>query len=464
MTAGSVFVAIRGTSRDGHQFLQEVCAKNPAAVVVEDVAAVPKDFLGDVIAVVSTRAALMQLAAAYYGEPSRGLLCVGVTGTNGKTSTSLLLEKILTDAGLLTGVLGTIDHHLGNRKWEASLTTPDPMTLQGRLREFADLGARAVAFEVSSHALVQARADAIQFDAAIFTNLTRDHLDYHHTMDAYFAAKMRLFTELLERSNKKNVFAIVNTDDEWGKKVVPATRARLVTFGQSGQDFSFQVSKTDFSGTEFKLVLKAAGRTMRGFIPLVGIHNIYNAVGALAAAVSVGIPLDLVMASLERFAGVPGRLQRVLNDKGKNVFVDYAHTPDALEKVLGSLDAIRLAARTGGRIFTVFGCGGDRDTGKRPLMMKAALKGSDIVILTSDNPRTEDPQKIISDCLQGAAANDRSRLQVEVDRKSAIALALSQAHPGDVILIAGKGHEDYQILGTQKIPFSDVQVAWELLQ
>ena len=459
---GGAFVAVRGTSVDGHQFLPAACLRKPALVVVEDLRFVPNDFEGDVVQVSSSRRALMELASAYFENPSERLLCFGVTGTNGKTSTSLMIEKIMNDAGNPTGVMGTIDHHLGRRKWESSLTTPDPLVLQGRLREFLNLGARAVAFEVSSHALAQSRADSIEFDVAVFTNLTRDHLDYHQTMEAYFAAKNRLFSELLANSPKKAVFAVVNTDDEWGRKVRPPLRVQTVTYGQCGQDFSFQVDQSDFSGTHF--TLQALDRVTRVFFPLVGLHNVYNAVGALAATTSVGVALEQGMSSLREFTGVPGRLERVPNHQGKNVFVDYAHTPDALEKVLAALHSVRSHKTDSTRIFTVFGCGGDRDAGKRPLMMRVAIEQSDVVVLTSDNPRTEDPQKIIADCLNGCPSKDRGRCFVEPDRKSAIALAFSQAHSGDVILIAGKGHEDYQILGTQKIPFSDVQVAKELLK
>jgi len=463
VTKGSVYVAIRGHHRDGHDFLREVCEKAPAAVVVEDLAKVPADFNGAVVHVENSRTALDHLAAQYWGHPADRLFCVGVTGTNGKTSTTYMVEKILTRFGWKTGVLGTINHHLGSHVWPSQLTTPDPLVLQKRLAEFCSLGAEAVAFEVSSHALDQARVDHLPFDVAVFTNLTRDHLDYHGTMEKYFSAKARLFNQVLAQSKKSQTYAIVNGDDSWGRRIEASGKARLWTYGQGEADLKFAIHSQSFSGTVFDL------KTPRGseqvVLPLPGLHNVYNATAAIGVGLAAGASLQTCIEALNEFEGVPGRLQRIKNNLGLHVFVDYAHTDDALRVVLRALNDVRRASREAGRIITVFGCGGDRDRGKRPLMAQAAVEGSDLVFVTSDNPRTEDPGRIIKDSTDGLAADLLGhQVFVEVDRRLAIGRALQSAKVGDVILIAGKGHEDYQIIGSERRPFSDVEVVKEWLQ
>ncbi len=460
---GYVYVAIRGHNQDGHEFLAQVCEQGAIGVIVEDRKNVPKDFSGAVVVVPSTRVALDELAAHFYGRPADSMFCVGVTGTNGKTSTTYMIEAVLNLFGWQTGVLGTINHHFGTHTWDSQLTTPDPLTLHKRLSEFRALGGQAVAFEVSSHALAQSRVDDLPFDAAVFTNLTRDHLDYHKTMEEYFTAKERLFREVLSRSRKSQVWAIINADDPASKRLLITDRARVWTYGSGTADLKFIVRQQDFSGTTFTL------KTPRGEgefkLPLPGIHNVYNATAAIAVGLAAGASLATCQKAMAQFSGVPGRLERVPNKNGIHVFVDYAHSDDALKVVLAALNEVRRSAQLENRIITVFGCGGDRDKGKRPLMAEAAAAGSDLVFVTSDNPRTEEPMNIIRDAIAGFNPVELNQtVFAEVDRRQAIARALQSAEVGDVILIAGKGHENYQIVGTEKRSFSDVEVVKEWLQ
>jgi UDP-N-acetylmuramoyl-L-alanyl-D-glutamate--2,6-diaminopimelate ligase len=455
----SVFVAIPGHVSDGHQFLPAVCLREPLAVVVERNDLVPADYKGVVVVVKNSRQALDLLASTWNGDPSQKLFLFGVTGTNGKTSCTYLFEHIFNSVGLLTGVIGTINHHIGETTWAAETTTPDPLLLQKRLSEMKALGAKTVAMEISSHALDQRRADSVHFNVVLFTNLTRDHLDYHKDMKHYFFAKQRLFTDFLHRSIKIPQFAIINTDDSYGRRLRIAGAAGLWTYGQSkSADFSFRLLSGDFSATQFHLRTPFGDQDVS--IPLCGLHNIYNAVGVMAAAASLGVPLSYSIRALQTFTGVPGRLQRVNNGRGIHVFIDYAHSPDALENVLSSLQRVRQQGNIQNRIFTVFGCGGDRDKGKRPQMAQIAEKNSDVVIVTSDNPRSEDPMAIIADILHGF---HDAKPYIEVDRRKAIQMALEHARSGDVVVIAGKGHEDYQIIGQEKIHFSDLETAQEIL-
>ena len=457
---GALFVAVRGGSADGHDHLPDAIARGAVAVVVEDRSRVPTEFRGSVIVIVVARArvALDRLAAAFFGDPAGQLRLVGVTGTNGKTTVVYMIELILTEAGWPTGVLGTIDHHLGARRWPSGLTTPDPVTLQGRLREFVDQGARAAAFEISSHALDQARADSLPLDVGVFTNLSRDHLDYHPDMDAYFAAKEGLFTRLLGR--RPGGVAILNHDDPRVRGVQVAPGVRRVFFGESAPDAPIQIGDETLDRTRFKL--RVDGEWLEATLPTPGRHNVHNAAAAILSAVALGIAPARAAAAMAGFTGAPGRLERVADPRGRYVFVDYAHTDDALRSVLASLARVRDQRHAGARIITVFGCGGDRDRGKRPLMARAATDGSEVVILTSDNPRFEDPERILDDVAAGVPADWRGELHREVDRARALALALQCANEGDVILVAGKGHEDYQITGDERRPFSDQAVLADL--
>lgn len=462
VTPGQVFFAVRGTNRDSHDYLPQVCRQGAIGVVVEDASLIPPNYAGAVLVVPNSREAVVRLASRYYNFPADQLFCVGVTGTNGKTSTTYMIESVLNRFGLPTGVLGTINHHFQDKVWGSELTTPDPITLQKRLHEFVALGAKAAAFEVSSHAIDQGRAAGLPWSTVVFTNLTRDHLDYHKSMENYFLAKEKLFREMPLAQKNHPVTAIININDEWGRRIQVAPNVKVWTYGESQADFQFQVLDTQFSGTRFRL------NTPRGEVEVTmampGRHNVYNAVAAMAVGMSAGASLDMCVAGVQNFMGVPGRLQKVATAKEIHVFVDYAHTDDALRTVLTILQGIRQSAKARNKIITVFGCGGDRDKGKRPLMAKAAIELSDYVYVTSDNPRTEDPMSIIQDIVS-ELPNEilKSKVIIEVDRREAIGKAIRAAHATDVVLIAGKGHEDYQIIGDKKTDFSDVQVAEEFL-
>ncbi|MBX3032560.1 MAG: UDP-N-acetylmuramoyl-L-alanyl-D-glutamate--2,6-diaminopimelate ligase [Bdellovibrionaceae bacterium] len=459
---GGVFVAIAGGKADGHDFLRQAVDRGAAALVVADVSKVPADFQGFVLQVEQTRAMLDVLASRFYHQPAQEMFCVGITGTNGKTSTAYLVEAILNAGGMPCGVIGTVNHHLKERVWPSEMTTPDPVFLQRRLREFRDAGAAAVSMEISSHALDQRRADSVPFNTVVFTNLTRDHLDYHADMEDYFQAKQRLFLDLLWKTSKRPCRAIVNVDDAWGRRLRIADPARLWTYGRGDADFSFRITRLEMTRAVFEL--KTPQGTATVDLPMGGEHNVQNAVAAIAVGLSAGIGLAACAQALSAFPGVPGRLQSVPNNRGLAVFVDYAHSPDALENVLSALRKVREQSGSNGRLWTVFGCGGDRDKGKRPEMARLAVQLSDEVVVTSDNPRTEDPQRIIQDILQGTGGADARHLHTIVDRRDAILFALENARSGDAVLIAGKGHEDYQIIGTEKTPFSDFDVAREFFQ
>ncbi len=477
LVADCVFVAVQGSKVDGHEFLTAAAKAGALGLVVQDLTRVPVDFKGAVVHVANSRLALNKLSAQYFKHASRELFCAGVTGTNGKTTLTHMIEAILNFAAKPSGVIGTIDHHLttpqGVHQWKTDLTTPGPVEFQKRLREFKALGAAALAMEVSNVGLLQNRADEVEFDVAIFTNLTRDHLDIHPDMEDYFATKRRLFHELLMASNKPQPTAVINGDDEYGRRLLKEMRtrsssARAITVWSYGREdlgtheLSFRILSQGFFGTRF--LLQSPGGVQEFEILMPGLHNVYNVVGAIGAALIAGVSLQTCAEALKKLTGVKGRLEAVPNSRGLYIFVDYAHTDDALVTVLHYLGRIRDEAGLKNKLITVFGCGGDRDKGKRPLMMKAAARGSELVVVTSDNPRTENPEAIIKDALAGADPRDLgTRVFAVVDRREGIRKALALANQEDVVVIAGKGHEDYQIIGTVKQPFSDVEVVKEIL-
>lgn len=492
---GSVFVAVRGGKSDGHRFLKDALHAGARVLLVEaEDGARAHDLFRQELGVErldpraayayskSTRRALSVLAAAYFDYPSRELFTAAVTGTNGKTTSTHMIEHVLQGIGIPTGVIGTIDHHLGEKVWATSMTTPDSVELQSRLREFVAAGAKAVSLEASSHALDQRRLDAVDFDFAAFSNLTRDHLDYHQAMESYFLAKYRLFDDLLRISAKKTKIALFHLDDSWCarayqdlSKAVFEDRARIAVLGfgtDHKSDLRYEILDQGFWGVRFRLWDAAfAGQTKSPKqldlkIKMPGRHNVQNAIVAYAAGMAAGGRAEIVVRTLGDLLGVKGRLERVPNGHDLNVFVDYAHTDDALRSILAMLDGIRREHVTPAkpRIITVFGCGGDRDRGKRPLMMRAALDGSDDVILTSDNPRLEDPERILDDAMAAVSTSEHIKVRRYVDRRTAIAKAIEIARPGDVVLIAGKGHETTQQIGEVKYPFSDAQVAKEILE
>lgn len=457
VTAGSLFVAVKGLESDGHTFIEKAVASGASAVVVDrgwnGTTSVP------VIEADDSRAALSYLTAAFCGFPSKKLKVVGITGTNGKTSTTYMLESIFREAGLVPGVIGTVNYRWNDTVIAAPNTTPESADLQKIFGRMVSDGVNAVAMEVSSHGLSLGRADDIAFDGAVFTNLTRDHLDYHKTFEEYFAAKKKLFT-LVERGGKKNRFAVVNADDPYGQELLRESSGYAYPFSGFGYDpqSAYHVDKGSvvnlISGVSYHLT---HGTThLNVSLPLAGMFHVYNSLAAFCAAHSLGIADDVILRGLSRCTNVPGRFDTVHSRLGFSVVVDYAHTNDAIEKLLGSVRG--LSPR---KIITVFGCGGDRDKTKRPLMGQAACSLSDEVIVTSDNPRTESPEKIIDDILAGISSY--KNFIVEVDREKAIERAVTGAKPGDIVVLAGKGHEDYQIIGKTKHHFDDREIARKLI-
>jgi len=403
------------------------------------------------IRVEDPRLALSAAAAVLYGHPSLQLQTAAITGTNGKTTVSFLLKHLLDVAERPCGLIGTVRYVVGPRELPASRTTPEADEVQRLLREMRDVNCRAAVMETSSHALEQDRVRHVEFDAAIFTNLTQDHLDYHQTMEAYFAAKQRLFEQLAAQPHKRGT-AVINIDDRYGRRLLDicGQRVKTLTFGQSSNAmFRAADLRTDLQGTQFSL--HAGGRSFLVRLPLYGPFNVYNALAALAAMQALGHDVRKSVDALKDAPQVPGRLEMVPGTKVFRVFVDYAHTPDALENVLRTLRTLEPA-----RLITVFGCGGDRDRAKRGPMGRAAEESSDWCIVTSDNPRREDPEAICSEITSALRGKNHETI---TDRRAAIRRAVAMAGPGDIVLIAGKGHEDYQEFADRKIPFDDVAEA-----
>lgn len=447
-TTGSLFFALPGQKSDGAEFVGQAVANGAVAVV----ASAPVPNAGcPTVQVSDARAAMAGIAAAFHEHPDRSLKCAGITGTNGKTTTAFLIRHILDSSALPCGLIGTVKHVVGGEEIPAPRTTPESVDLQEMLATMRERGCRAVAMEVSSHALVQHRVRGMEFDAAVFTNLTQDHLDFHGTMEKYFEAKALLFEALASQKHKKGR-AIVNIDDRAGRLLADqfAKRTRVLTFGRGvGADFRASAIRFDSSGTTFQLDARKKSFLVR--MPLIGLFNIYNAVGAIAAASACGVELRSAIAALAHAPQVPGRLERVAAKRNFQVYVDYAHTDDALRNVLRTLRELKPA-----RLITVFGCGGDRDRAKRPLMASAAEEFSDWSVLTSDNPRGEDPEEILRDIESGMHGTRHEKI---TDRETAIRQAIQLAQAGDIVLIAGKGHENYQEFADRRIPFDDAAVA-----
>ncbi|MFQ5413670.1 MAG: UDP-N-acetylmuramoyl-L-alanyl-D-glutamate--2,6-diaminopimelate ligase [Phycisphaerae bacterium] len=477
---GVCFVAVRGIAHDGHEFLRAAVNAGAAAVVVDQSAwdqVHPSRYAGvAAVCVQDSREALAKLAAAWYGLRGAGdaasMRLVGITGTNGKTTTAWLLRSILRAAGRRVALLGTIEYDLISARLPAPMTTPAPVALCRHLKTAADAGADDAVLEVSSHALAQRRCDGLEFSVGVFTNLSGDHLDYHRDVDAYAAAKRRLFDGL-----SAGATAVVNLDDPNGTQMVSGCNARSLTYAvdDAALDAAAHGHATGAAnrwapraaragvrarmvevgphGTRF--VLRGAAYETPVRCRLVGLHNVYNALAAAAAAEAMGIDAGAIRAGIEQLRGVPGRLQRVEPDGHPfRVVVDYAHTDDALDNVLRVLRPV-----TTRRLLCVFGCGGDRDRSKRPRMAAAVERAADVAYVTSDNPRGEDPTAIIDDVLTGFPARSKCRIAVEVDRRAAIDAAIAEARPGDTVLIAGKGHETYQLLGDDVLDFDDVAAA-----
>ena len=455
---GAVFVALRGVNADGASFAREALNRGAVAIVSEAVA--PRDVIRPWIQVPDARLSLAALAATLYDNPSEELTLVGITGTNGKTTTSYVLASIFEAAGIRCGRIGTVGYRIGEREFEASRTTPEAPDLQRMLREMVDDGCGACVMEVSSHALTLRRADRLHFAAAVFTNLTRDHLDFHRDMEAYFVAKRRL-AELLPQTG----IAVTNLDDPRGRDFAAAAH-RPVTYAID-RPADVRPGPLSFSLDGLRFDVRTPRGTLRLVSRLVGRPNAYNILAAAATAMALDVPFSAIEEGIAALEDVPGRFQ-VVSGAGDDVrvVVDYAHTDDALKNLLETARPLS----GGGRVITVFGCGGDRDRTKRPLMGAVAARLSDLVVITSDNPRSEDPAQIIEEIKRGIVVPaDRTPLGgtpakspphvAVVDRKAAIERAIREAGAGDLVLIAGKGHEKYQVIGDKTLPFDDVEIA-----
>ncbi len=457
---GYLFVALRGENADGHNYIESALNNGASALIVEKLNDVSSKEIS-VAQVNDSRAALAVVSANFFGHPTKELTLVGITGTNGKTTITYLLESIWDHEQNKSGVIGTIDSRYANNIKESAMTTPESLQLMGIIKEMKDSGVEAVAMEVSSHALDKQRVKECHFDAAVFTNLTQDHLDYHSSMESYFEVKKRLFTEYLAQSDKKDKYSIINIDDPYGARLLDDTVGEKVSYSINNSTAAVYAKASKITENGIEAMINTPGGDVRIRSTLFGEHNLSNILAAVAAAISLGSSVESIEKGLSNISSVPGRLEAVPNELGFKVLVDYAHTPDALKNVL-------LAARplTEGNLILVFGCGGDRDNAKRLLMGKIGKELSDILIITSDNPRTEDPEIILDHIEKGVyeVPEDKKPYHRVVDRTVAIEQAIKAAKKNDTVLIAGKGHEDYQIIGTTKHPFDDREIAREALK
>ncbi|UHA75811.1 UDP-N-acetylmuramoyl-L-alanyl-D-glutamate--2,6-diaminopimelate ligase [Paenibacillus sp. 481] len=459
VTAGALFVCISGNALDGHQYAEQAIAQGAAALVVERLLPVQ----APQIIVKDARHALAVLADAFYESPSQELSLIGVTGTNGKTTTTYLIEKILNDANKRAGVIGTIETRYNGQSFPMSGTTPNALELQHSLRNMVNEGVQAVAMEVSSHALVQGRVKGCRFRAAVFTNLTQDHLDYHGSMESYREAKGLFFSRLgntFAANEAERSYAVLNADDAAAAPFDEMTAAETITYGLSEQaDIYADNIRITAKGTSFTVHTFKGSTSIQ--LRMVGKFNVYNALAAIAVGLIEGVELEQIRNSLEEVPGVDGRVEPVEAGQPFSVIVDYAHTPDGLENVLSTVKEF-----AEGRVLCVFGCGGDRDRTKRPLMGKISARYADYSFVTSDNPRTEEPNGILLDIEAGLQelGIDQNRYELIVDRRAAITKAIEMASPKDVVLIAGKGHETYQLIGKETFDFDDRIVAKEAIR
>lgn len=469
--AGGLFVAVPGFSADGSDFADDAISRGAVAVVTQN--RMKKNAI--VVEVEDARKALGDISCAFYGHPSEKMIVVGVTGTNGKTTTAFLLESIFTRAGFNTGLLGTIICRYAGKEIDLTMTTPESADLQRILADMAANGVTHVIMEVSSHAIELHRVRTCRFDVGVFTNLTRDHLDFHEDMESYWECKKRFFTDLLPKG-PKNRTAVVNCNDPRGKTLSKELAYPTITVGFLADDMVRPVNfKQDLTGNSGTVVMPGGSVEIRSF--LVGEHNLENILCAAGVCVALDIPASAINDGLDDLKNVPGRLERIARESDRFVYIDYAHTPDALENVLASVSVL-----VNGRIICVFGCGGDRDVGKRPQMGEIACKYCDLTVVTSDNPRSEQPMEIINQILPGIKKickhwYDQSELEngfsengfgekgyvIQPDRRKAIRLAIKAAREDDVVVIAGKGHENYQLIGGERLPFDDRKEAEKAL-
>ncbi len=453
---GSVFVAVKGNEVDGHEFVAQAAKNGAVAIISESQKPAGNDDQVCWVHVADTRAAAAALACAWYGNPAKGMKIVGVTGTNGKTTTAFITHSIMEQAWRRAGLLGTVQVHDGDAISTATHTTPGPIELQSTLARMLANDCRGVAMEISSHALVQKRTDGVQIDAAVFTNLSQDHLDYHGNMADYFAAKRRMFELLESQSGEKKTTAVINLDDPYGQRLVEEFRDRLhlITYGYGVHaDMRIGREHQTVRGSEFDVKYKDRDYLVR--TPYIGRFNVYNCVAALAASVAVGVKARDAVTALAEAPQVPGRMENIGSRDGAAVFVDYAHTPDALTNACAALRELKPK-----RLITVFGCGGDRDESKRPLMGAAASKESDFCIITSDNPRSEKSSAIMTSIEKGITGERYQKIE---DRMDAIQTAVNLSEEGDIVLVAGKGHETYQEIAGKRIDFDDRRAAYKAM-
>ena len=459
VTEGSVFVAMKGETSDGNRYIDQAIAGGAVAVVT-DSAAEPQRPGVAWVQVPHGRRALARLSANFYKRPAERTANTGITGTNGKSTTAFLIESILQAAGRKTALVGTVEYHVAGKILPAPHTTPEALELNRLLAEGLSQGVTESVMEVSSHALEQQRIFGIPFDVAVFTNLTRDHLDYHHTMEDYFRAKRVLFEGC---GTEPPRVAVINTDNESGRELLTLSRKKsseVLTYGLTSGDFHAEAVEITGNGTRFQMAMPSGKLAI--WSPLIGTVNVYNILAAAAAGYARNCPAEAIAKGIFNLARVPGRFERVDCGQPFTVVVDYAHTDDALRNLTALARDFVTRAGLNGQVITLFGCGGDRDRAKRPLMGEAAGKGSDFVVLSSDNPRSEDPLAIMNDALVGLQRSG-AKYTIEADRRKAIALAFQSAGPGDIVLLAGKGHEKVQITREGSIPFDDVDVAREAL-
>jgi UDP-N-acetylmuramoyl-L-alanyl-D-glutamate--2,6-diaminopimelate ligase len=449
---GWLFFAFPGAKVDGRHYAQQAMERGAVAVISELTR--PEDFAGPWIQVSHGRHALSTASRRFYGAPDEAVKLIGVTGTNGKTTSAFAIDAMLREAGFTTGLVGTIEYRLGAKVLPAVNTTPESLDLVRLFAELRDAGGTHCTLEVSSHALALGRVHGLSFQTAVFTNLTRDHLDFHGTMEDYFAAKQTLFQGAGGPPPK---FAVINADDEWGGKLLPPAGTTTLTYGLNPEaDIQATHINVSFSGLRFQV--QHPGGKLWLESPLAGLINVYNLLGGFGAGLSLGMAPEKIAEGLASCKAVPGRFEKVDEGQPFLVVVDYAHTDDALKNTIATARALNPK-----RVITLFGCGGDRDRAKRPMMGQAAAEASDLVVVTSDNPRSEDPLAIINDALVGLRRSD-TRHFVEPDREKAIHKAIDEAAPGDVVLLAGKGHETYQVLKDRTIAFDDREVARRILQ
>ncbi|MCM3726044.1 UDP-N-acetylmuramoyl-L-alanyl-D-glutamate--2,6-diaminopimelate ligase [Neobacillus cucumis] len=449
---GSLFICIKGYTVDGHDFAESAVKNGAVAILAER----PLDLEVPVVLVNNTTRAMAVLADAFYGQPTKSLHLIGITGTNGKTTTSHLIEKIFADAGEKTGLIGTMYTKIADKTIETKNTTPESLTLQKTFKQMVDAGVNTAVMEVSSHALDLGRVHGCDYNVAVFTNLTQDHLDYHQTMEEYKRAKSLLFAQLGNTFDlNKPKFAVLNADDPAAEMYSRSTAAHVVTYGiEQEADIKAKNIQMTPKGTVFDLEMKGVSYPIR--MQLIGKFSVYNVLASITTALVSGLEIEQIIQSIESVEGVAGRFELVNAGQDFTVIVDYAHTPDSLENVLKTIQ--HFAEK---RVFVIVGCGGDRDRTKRPIMAQIACKFATDPILTSDNPRSEDPVGILKDMEEGVQGEN---YQVIPDRRKAIFTAVSQASPGDVILIAGKGHETYQIIGKEVLDFDDRLVAREAIK